>query len=203
MDTYLRIGEVTYMLHVSLSTMYRWSKSNKLKENFRTLGNHRRYSFEKIEQRFFPRRRARPEKTVVYCRVSSHDQKKDLLTQEEKLLNYCKVNNYHEVEVIRDLGSGLNYGKKGLLKLIDLILNRKIARLIINHKDRLLRFGSEIIFKLCVHYKVKVIMLEEKVLTFEESLVSNVIELMTVFCAKLYGKRSHKNKLKPLEVSTT
>ena len=78
-----------------------------------------------------------------------------------------------------------------------LIFNRKAHTLILNHKDRLLRFGSEIIFYLCDFFKVRVIIVEhvpDK--SFEENLSADVIELMTVFCAKLYGKRSHKNKLK-------
>ena len=80
--------------------------------------------------------------------------------------------------------------------MLQLILTQQIKTLIINHKDRLLRFGSELIFKLCEVYHIKVIILEDKSLSFEESLTHDVIELMTVFCAKLYGKRSHKNKLK-------
>jgi predicted site-specific integrase-resolvase len=67
--------------------------------------------------------------------------------------------------------------------------------LIVNHKDRLLRFGSELIFTLCNHFNIEVIVLEEKELSFDETLTHDVIELMTVFCAKLYGKCSHKNKL--------
>ena len=80
--------------------------------------------------------------------------------------------------------------------MLNLILLGKVQTLIINHKDRLLRFGSELIFWLCQQMQVNVIILEaKKEITFEEELSSDVIELMTVFCAKLYGKRSHKNKL--------
>ena len=79
--------------------------------------------------------------------------------------------------------------------MLQLILTQQIKTLIINHKDRLLRFGYELIFKLCDFYHINVI-IENKTLTFEETLTHDVIELMTVFCAKLYGKRSHKNKLK-------
>ena len=80
--------------------------------------------------------------------------------------------------------------------MLHLILTNQVSTLIINHKDRLLRFGSELIFKLCDFYQVKVIIIEDKIQTFEETLTHDVIELMTVFCAKLYGKRSHKNKTK-------
>lgn len=86
---------------------------------------------------------------------------------------------------------------------MQLILHQKIDLLIINHKDRLLRFGSELIFSLCEFYHVNVVILEEKKLSFEEELSHDVIELMTVFCAKLYGRRSHKNKtIKQKNLST-
>ena len=91
----------------------------------------------------------------------------------------------------------MNYKKKGLKQLISLIFSNKVKTLIINHKDRLLRFGSELIFYLCDLYKVNVVIIEDKAdKSFEETLSADVIELMTVFCAKLYGKRSHKNKVK-------
>jgi len=97
--------------------------------------------------------------------------------------------------VISDLGSGLNYKKKGLTKLLKLIINNQIEALYLTHKDRLLRFGSELFFNICQHHGTKVIILnavENK--SFESTLAEDVIELMTVFSAKLYGKRSHKNK---------
>ena len=77
---------------------------------------------------------------------------------------------------------------------MNLILNQQIERLVINHKDRLLRFGSELIFRLCKHYDIEVVLLNKQELDFKEKLCENVIEIMTVFCATLYGSRAHKNK---------
>ena len=93
-----------------------------------------------------------------------------------------------------DLGSGLNYKKKGLNTLINMILNKEISYLIINHKERLLRFGSELLFKISAFYNIEVIIIENKIKDFNQDLTESVIEIMTVFCAKLYGSRSHKNK---------
>ena len=111
------------------------------------------------------------------------DQKKDLVTQEQKLLSYAQQLHKSKPEniiSISDLGSGLNYKKKGLKQLLNLILLGKVQTLIINHKDRLLRFGSELIFTLCAFKRVTVKILEDsKERSFEEELSSDVIELMT------------------------
>jgi excisionase family DNA binding protein len=195
MMVFVSIGKVCELLGISLSTAYRWIKSGKLKEEFRTLGNHRRFNLSSIHSQFIPTNNNN-KLTLLYSRVSSHDQKQDLITQQSKLLHFAQINRFNNIKLISDLGSGLNFKKSGLNQLLQLILTQQIQTLIINHKDRLLRFGSELIFKLCEFYHIKVIILEDKSLSFEESLTHDVIELMTVFCAKLYGKRSHKNKLK-------
>ena len=191
--TFVSIGKVCQLLGISLSTAYRWIKSGNLKSEFRTFGNHRRFNLSQIKSQFINSSNNDNKLTVLYSRVSSNDQKNDLITQQSKLLHYAQLNN---IKLISDLGSGLNFKKSGLNTLLQLILTQQIKTLIINHKDRLLRFGSELIFKLCDFYHIKVIILEDKYLSFEENLTHDVIEFMTVFCAKLYGKRSHKNKLK-------
>ncbi len=141
-------------------------------------------------------------KTLCYARVSTHDQKKDLETQVDKLKNYCVSNNIQNFDVIQDLGSGLNYKKKGFKQLLNFILTQKIDHLILNHKDRLLRFGSEIIFSICQFFNIKVTIIEKQEVDFENELVQNVIEIMTVFTSKLYGSRSHKNKKKIIQATT-
>ena len=195
---FISIGELCNLLGISLSTAYRWIKSGKLKETFRTIGNHRRFNLLDIKKQFINTVQQEG-LTVTYARVSSHDQKKDLITQQKKLLHFAQLQHYSNIKQINDLGSGLNYKKSGLNLLFHLILTNQITTLIINHKDRLLRFGSELIFKLCDFYQVKVIIIEDKVQTFEETLTHDVIELMTTYyfnfyIAKLYGKRSHKNE---------
>ena len=126
---------------------------------------------------------------IGYARVSSHDQKKDLATQALRLRDIgCD-------EVISDLGSGLNCKKPGLRKLLKKIISGDAAELILLHKDRLLRFGHELVFQLCCWFGVKVTVVnEEKTISFEEELTKDVITLMTVFSARLYGKRSHANR---------
>jgi len=98
-------------------------------------------------------------------------------------------------EIISDLGSGMNYHKRGLKKLISEILNENISRLVLTHKDRLLRFGSELIFAICEERGIEIVIINQgKETSFEEELASDVLEIITVFSARLYGSRSHKNK---------
>jgi putative resolvase len=92
-------------------------------------------------------------------------------------------------------GSGLNYHKKGLKKLIKAIYSGSVGRLIITHKDRLLRFGAELIFAICESFGTEVIIINSTEDTsFEDDLVQDVLEIITVFSARLYGSRSRKNK---------
>ena len=110
------------------------------------------------------------------------------------LKNYSSQQNFKNVELISDIGSGLNFKKPGLNKLIKLILTNKIDKIILKHKDRLLRFGSDLIIDICKHFNISTIIINEEVKTFEQELASDVLEIITVFSAKLYGSRSHKNK---------
>ena len=132
--------------------------------------------------------------TVCYARVSSHDQKADLERQHEILEAYCAAKGWR-CDVIRDLGSGMNYRKKGLHRLLDMILRRKMRRLVLTHKDRLLRFGAELVFALCELQGIEIVIIHKgEAPSFEEELAQDVLEIITVFSARLYGSRSHKNK---------
>ena len=135
--------------------------------------------------------------TVGYARVSSHDQKADLDRQHAVLEAYCAAKGW-QCTVVRDLG--LNYRKKGLQRVM--ILRRQMKRLVLTHKDRLMRFGSELVFGLCELQDVEVVIINAgEQPSFEEELVKDVLEIITVFSARLYGARSHKSK-KLLDVLT-
>jgi predicted site-specific integrase-resolvase len=135
-----------------------------------------------------------PRKTVAYARVSSHDQKADLERQKQVLELYCASQGW-TFYVIADLGSGMNYHKKGLRHLLDAILDGQVGRLVLTHKDRLLRFGAELVFAICQAREVEVVIINQgEDSSFEEDLASDVLEIITVFTARLYGSRSHRNQ---------
>ncbi|MEA3315466.1 MAG: IS607 family transposase, partial [Campylobacterota bacterium] len=129
-----------------------------------------------------------------YARVSSSDQKKDLERQKQLLELYCATNGW-DFELLSDLGSGINYNKKGLKKLINSIIDDEVGRIVITHKDRLLRFGAELIFSICEAKEVEVVIINKgEDTTFEEDLAKDVLEIITLFSSRLYGARSHQNK---------
>jgi predicted site-specific integrase-resolvase len=108
---------------------------------------------------------------------------------------YCATKGW-EVEILQDRGSGLNYRKRGLRELLRRICSGEVERLVLSHQDRLMRFGAELVFALCEQFGTEVVIInaaEER--TFEEEdLVQDVLEIITVFSARLYGSRSRKNK---------
>ncbi|MGL6337597.1 MAG: IS607 family transposase [Waterburya sp.] len=188
MSNLLTVKEAADLLGVSTKTIRRWEADGKIR-SVRTTGNHRRFDVSELLGN-----KSDSSLTVAYARVSSHDQKDDLKRQVLVLESYC-ANHSWSFEIIQDLGSGLNYKKKGLIRLIKLICTYQVERLVISHKDRLLRFGSELIFSLCEIFGTEVVIVNRSEdSTFEEDLANDVLEIITVFSARLYGSRSHKNK---------
>ena len=193
MSRLLSIKQTANQLGVSVSTLRRWDETGVLVAQ-RTPKGHRRYDLSKINPNLTRNKVEQQRKTIAYARVSSHDQKSDLQRQIEILELYCSAQGW-SFEVISDLGSGMNYHKKGLKRLLDDILDNKIDRLVLTHKDRLLRFGAELVFALCEARQVEVVIINQgENLSFEEELAQDVLEIITVFSARLYGSRSKKNK---------
>ncbi len=190
MNRFFKIGEAAKILGVSIQTMRRWEISGCLKPDRKSEGGTRYYSRDKL----LGKKRIETDLTLAYARVSSHDQKKDLERQKALLTYYCSAKGW-KYEIISDLGSGMNYRKKGLKKVLDSILNKEISRLVLTHKDRLLRFGAELIFALCEANHVEVVIINQgEDCSFEEELAKDVLEIITVFSARLYGARSTQNK---------
>ncbi len=193
MDRLVGIGEAAKALGVSITTLRRWEVDGRLIAEH-TAGGHRRYDLSKLRPEMFRAEDEANRRTVAYARVSSHDQKDDLERQKQVLELYCARQGW-KFDVIADLGSGMNYHKKGLKRLLNAVIDGEIGRLVITHKDRLLRFGAELVFAICEAKGVEVVILNQgEDTTFEEDLAKDVLEIITVFSARLYGSRSRKNQ---------
>lgn len=194
MNKFLTIDQAAKFLGISAQTLRRWERAKKIDPSHRTEGGHRRYDPSKLKPHYFHSESAPIRPTLAYARVSSHDQKSDLERQVQLLEMYCASQGW-SFTIVKDLGSGMNYHKKGLKELLEKILGGQIGRLVLTHKDRLLRFGSELVFSLCAVKEIEVVVINQgEEPTFEEELAKDVLEIITVFSARLYGSRSKKNK---------
>ena len=185
----VKIGEAARLLGTSVVNMRRWEASGELLPARKTKGGTRYYDVAELLNQ-----KNGDAPTVCYARVSSHDQKADLERQQIMLESYCSAKGWRST-CIKDLGSGINYKKKGLQQLLEIILQKQTKRLVLTHKDRLLRFGSELVFAMCALQGIEIVIIHQgDQPSFEEELTKDVLEIITVFSARLYGSRSHKNK---------
>jgi predicted site-specific integrase-resolvase len=188
-NRFVKIGAAANLLGVSVETLRKWEKTGELLPDRKTKGGTRFYDAAKLLALGDG-----DSPTVCYARVSSSDQKSDLDRQQTMLETYCAAKGWKS-EVIKDLGSGMNYRKKGLQSLLEKILRKQMKRLVLTHKDRLLRFGSELVFALCELQGIEIVIIHKgDQPTFEEELAQDVLEIITVFSARLYGSRSKKHK---------
>lgn len=185
----VKIGEAARLLGTDHSALRKWERTGELLPARKTRGGTRYYDVAELMS--FTNEAA---PTLCYCRASSHDQRDDLDRQQALLEAYCASKGWR-TRIIRDLGSGMNYRKKGLNQLLELIMKRQIRRLVLSHKDRLLRFGAERVFSLCDIQGIEIVIIHKgDQPSFEEELANDVLEIITVFSARLYGSRSKKHK---------
>ena len=146
---YYSIGDFSKLIGKTQQTLRNWDKKDILKPHHVTDSGYRYYSQEQLNCFLGLKPQTSIEKrTIGYCRVSSNKQKDDLERQIDNVKTYMIAKGYR-FEIITDMGSGINYNKKGLNQLIDMITNSEIERIVILYKDRLLRFGFELIETLC------------------------------------------------------
>ncbi|WP_269411529.1 IS607 family transposase [Lentibacillus daqui] len=187
------IDEASNILGVHPTTLRRWEKEGKITSS-RTTGGHRRYAVEDLSAIKHDLKPLQDKIVIGYCRVSSSDQKEELKRQVHTVSQYCSANGY-QFRIIKDLGNGLNFDKKGLKELIRLVQSNQVEKVVVNYKDRLLRFGYELLEQICAFHHVKIEIVnhtEDK--TYEQELVEDMLSIITVFSSRLYGSRSHKRK---------
>lgn len=186
----LTISQLSKKLNIAAGTLRRWEREGKI-TSFRTEGGHRRYDENQFVKNL---NQTNTKKTIAYARVSTKGQNKDLERQVEMLSLYCSSKGYN-FTLIQDFGSGINYKKKGLLELIKMIDNNEVERIVLTNRDRLIRFGYELIYFLCELKNVEIeIINDNHHLDSQSEFVNDVVEIITVFSSKLYGSRSHQNK---------
>jgi putative resolvase len=191
---YYSIGEFSKLIGKTPQTLRDWNKKDIFLPQHVTDGGTRYYSQEQLNHFLGIKGiETRTKKVIGYCRVSSHKQKNDLVRQIDNVKTYMIAKGY-QFDIITDIGSGINYNKKGLNQLIDMITNSEVEKIVILYKDRLLRFGFEIIENLCNKYGTTIEIIDNAMRTEEQELVEDLIQIVTVFSCRLQGKRANKAK---------
>ena len=185
---YYSAKEVTKILGVTAQTLRNWDKQNKLKPSYTKSNGYRYYSEESILSYTQERKTKKDINVIGYARVSSKKQEDDLNRQIDNLNKYIS-NKYTSFEIISDIGSGINYSKPGLLKLIDKINRKEVDLIIVLYKDRLLRFGFELIEYFASINNVKIEILDKIDKEEQQELVEDLVQIITVYASKLQGRR--------------
>lgn len=189
---YYTIHEMTEILGVTAQTLRNWDKSGKLKPHHTSPNGYRYYSEDDLNQ-LLNKPVKKQGKTVGYCRVNSPKQKDDLDRQKEEMRIYLLAQG-KPFEIISEIGSGINYQRKGLQELIKGMANRSISKVVVLDQDRLARFGVELIEYLAELYDCEMEIVDTAERIKQEELAEDLVQIITEFSCKLQGKYANKAK---------
>ena len=191
---YYSIGQFAKAIGKTTKTLRNWDKNWKLKPVRVEDTGYRYYSQEQLNHFLGLKLEKQINKKIIgYCRVSSHKQKDDLERQIENVKTYMYAKGY-QFEIITDIGSGINYNKKGLNQIIDMVTNSEVEKIVVLYKDRLIRFGYELIENLCNKFGTIIEIIDNTEKTEQQELVEDLVQIVTVFSCRLQGKRANKAK---------
>ena len=191
MEKYYSIHAFSKILGVTPQTLRNWDRLGKLKPHHTAENGYRYYSQEQLDSILDNQKVKRI--TIGYCRVSSYKQKDDLNRQCENMRTYLLAQG-KPFRIIQDIGSGINYRNKGLIELIELINDNRVDKVVILYKDRLLRFGAELVEEFASLHNCEIEIIDHADKSEQQELVEDLIQIITVFSCKLQGKRAYKAK---------
>jgi len=189
MERHYTLKEASKILGVTVKTLQNWDKQGKIRV-VRTVGGRRRIPKSEI-MRILGIHEER--KIIGYARVSSRTQRDDLERQVQTIQQYAKEKGW-DVKILKDIGSGLNEKRKNYQKLLKMVMDREVSKVIITYPDRLTRFGFETLKTLFQAFGTEIILINETQKEPREELIEDLITIISHFAGKLYGMRSHKYK---------
>ncbi|OYT26515.1 MAG: IS607 family transposase [Thermofilum sp. ex4484_82] len=187
MERLYTMKEASRLLGVHIRTIQKWDKAGKIR-CVRTVGGKRRVPESEIK-RILGIHEER--KIIGYARVSSNTQKDDLERQIELIKSYARERDW-EIEILKDIGSGLKEDRRSFQKLLRMVMNKEISKVIVAYPDRLTRFGFKTLEQFFKSYGTEIIVVNREEKTPQEELVKDLITIISHFAGKLYGMRSHK-----------
>jgi len=190
----LRPKEVCQRLGISYPTLARWVREGRIRA-VRTAGGKYRIPESEVRRIAEGLPISKEVRAVIYARVSSPGQKGDLEGQVQYLRQYCSSKGYKVIDVLSDIASGLKADRRGLLKLLDYVVNRQVDVIVVAYRDRLTRFGLEYLEYFFRQHGVRVeAVLGEEPKETRQELVEDMIEIVNSFAVKLYGIRSRRKR---------
>ena len=182
------------------NTLQKWDREGKLKAHRSPVTNRRYYTHDQYLQY---RGLVAQEQglTVVYARVSGVAQKPDLTHQIHALEAYCKAHTITVDEWLSDIGSGLNYKRKQFNRLMEMVERGQVRRILIAHRDRLVRFGYEYFEAFCQRHQTEIVVINGEQMSPEQEVVRDLLAIITVFSARLHGLSSYRKVLKEAALS--
>ena len=175
-------------------TLQKWDREGILKAH-RSPTNRRYYTHD---QYLAYRGMIAPEQglTIAYARVSGAAQKPDLVNQMKALEVYCDQHALKVDEWMQDIGSGLNYKRKQFNRLMEMVELGQVRRILLAHRDRLVRFGYGYFETFCERHHTDLVVIDGETLSPDQELVQDLVAILTVFSARLHGLRSYRKVLK-------
>lgn len=192
------ITQFAKLINYSVKTLQRWDREGILKPDTRTKTNRRLYSHNQLLEFNNSGTTPTKRKNIIYCRVSSSNQRLDMNSQRDYLVDFTRNAGISIDEIYSDIGSGMNFKRKNFLRLLNEVQNNEIESVTIAHKDRLCRFGYDLIESIFDKYNVKINLINDERLSPEQELCQDLTSIVHVFSSRLYGLRKYKNKIKEM-----
>lgn len=193
MTELLSLSKASRLLGVTSRTLRLWDQQGKIK-TVRSAGGHRRIALEEIHR--LQQRDASDGRTVtlVYCRVSTQKQADNLERQVGRVLEHCGIQGW-KFELFKEIGSGLNDGRRQLKNLLKRIASPEVKRVVVEYKDRVARFGFETFVDYCTNFGVEVAVLQDaEPKEFEQEFAEDIVSLVASYSARLYGRRGGRKR---------
>lgn len=189
--TVYTLNQFANKIGITPQTLRTWHKEGRLNPAFITDGGHRRYTHKQYLEFVGETSNQTTKLNVGYVRVSSKKQSDDLVRQAQLMENYL-ISKGKPFKIIQSVGSGINYKNPQLHELIHMVVNKEVDTVYILYKDRLVRFGFELLEFLFNEFGVSIEVVNQQFESEQEELVTDLIQTLNLFSAKLSGKRKNE-----------
>lgn len=188
--------EAAKYVNLSVITLQRLDREGKLKA-FRTNTDRRYYTKEVLDSFLGIKLTGKePSRIIIYGRVSSNNQKADLENQVSILTEFAGINRLSNYELVKEIGGGLNFKRPNFLEIFDAISRYEVKTLLIAHKDRLCRFGFDLVEYHCKTHGCEIVILNQEKLSPETEMIQDLLAIVHCFSSRLYGLRNYRKELK-------